>query len=78
MKLAVFVDGCFWHSCPKHRTKPANNAAFWRKKLAANKARDRRVTRTLRRMGWRVLRIWEHELARRNETRLLKRIRFAH
>ena len=77
LKLAVFVDGCFWHSCPKHRTKPANNAAFWRKKLAANKARDRRVTRTLRRMGWRVLRIWEHELARRNETRLLKRIRFA-
>ena len=75
LKLAVFVDGCFWHSCPKHRTKPANNAAFWRKKLAANKARDRRVTRTLRRMGWRVVRIWEHELARKNETRLLKRIR---
>ena len=71
LKLAVFVDGCFWHSCPKHRTKPANNAAFWRKKLAANKARDRRVTRTLRRMGWRVVRIWEHELARKNEERLV-------
>ncbi|MBI5821849.1 MAG: very short patch repair endonuclease [Verrucomicrobia bacterium] len=75
LKLAVFVDGCFWHSCPKHRTKPANNAAFWRKKLAANKARDGRVTRTLRRMGWRVVRIWEHELARKNETRLLTRLR---
>ncbi|MFA5191443.1 MAG: very short patch repair endonuclease [Verrucomicrobiia bacterium] len=75
LKLAVFVDGCFWHSCPKHRTKPANNAAFWRKKLAANKARDRQVTRTLRRMGWRVVRVWEHELARKNETRLLARLR---
>ena len=75
MKLAVFVDGCFWHSCPKHATKAANNAAFWRKKLAANKARDRRVTRTLRRLGWRVVRIWEHELARKNEARLLGRLR---
>ena len=75
MKLAVFVDGCFWHSCPKHPTKAANNAAFWRKKLAANKARDRRVTRTLRRLGWRVVRIWEHELARKNEARLLGRLR---
>ncbi|MCX6901571.1 MAG: DUF559 domain-containing protein [Verrucomicrobia bacterium] len=75
MKLAVFVDGCFWHSCPKHGTKPANNAAFWRKKLSANKARDRRVTRTLRRLGWRVVRIWEHELARKNETRCVEKIR---
>jgi DNA mismatch endonuclease (patch repair protein) len=73
-RVAVFVDGCFWHGCPKHRTKPANNTAFWRRKLAANKARDRRVTRTLRRMGWRVVRIWEHELARRNESRLAVKI----
>jgi DNA mismatch endonuclease (patch repair protein) len=54
-----------------------NNAAFWRAKLAANKARDRRVTRTLRRMGWRVLRIWEHELARKDNGRVLRRIRKA-
>jgi len=73
MKLAVFVDGCFWHSCPKHATKPANNAAFWRKKLSANKARDRRVTRTLRRLGWRVVRIWEHEL--RDAERCVGKIR---
>ncbi|MBI5397107.1 MAG: DNA mismatch endonuclease Vsr [Verrucomicrobia bacterium] len=73
-RLAVFVDGCFWHSCPKHRTKPANSAAFWRKKLTANKARDRRVTRTLRRLGWRVVRIWEHELERKNEARLAKKL----
>ena len=64
LKLAVFVDGCFWHGCPKHCNQPANNRAFWRRKLAANRARDRLVTRTLRRRGWRVLRIWEHELAR--------------
>ena len=73
LKLAVFVDGCFWHSCPKHRTKPANNAAFWRKKLAANQARDRRVTRALRRMGWRVVRLWEHEL--RDIEQCLEKIR---
>lgn len=45
LRAAVFVDGCFWHGCPLHATKPKNNAAFWRKKLAANQARDRLVTR---------------------------------
>ncbi len=70
LRLAVFVDGCFWHGCRLHGTKPRNNAAFWRKKFAANKARDRLVTRTLRQNGWRVLRIWEHELARKREARL--------
>jgi DNA mismatch endonuclease (patch repair protein) len=76
-RLAVFVDGCFWHACPKHATTPASNRAFWRRKFAANKTRDRLVTRTLRRDGWRVLRIWEHELARKNEARLLKRMHCA-
>jgi len=74
LRVAVFVDGCFWHGCPRHATKPRNNAAFWRKKLAANKARDLLVTRTLRRAGWRVLRIWEHELARKHAARLIQRI----
>jgi DNA mismatch endonuclease (patch repair protein) len=74
LRLAVFVDGCFWHGCPRHATKPKNNRAFWRRKLAANKARDRLVSRTLRRAGWRVLRIWEHELARKNEARLIVRL----
>jgi DNA mismatch endonuclease, patch repair protein len=73
-KLAFFVDGCFWHGCPKHETKPKNNRVFWHRKLSANKKRDRLVTRTLRRSGWRVLRIWEHELTRKNEARLLRRI----
>jgi DNA mismatch endonuclease (patch repair protein) len=59
LRLAVFVDGCFWHACPIHATKPQNNAAFWRRKLAANQARDRQVNRALRAAGWRVLRIRE-------------------
>jgi len=74
LKLAIFVDGCFWHGCPKHETKPKNNRAFWRRKFSRNKKRDVLVTRTLRLAGWRVLRIWEHELAKKNEAHLLRRI----
>ena len=66
-RLAIFVDGCFWHGCRKHCKTPAGNHAFWKKKLAANKARDRRVNRVLRKDGWRVVRIWEHDLAKRAE-----------
>jgi DNA mismatch endonuclease (patch repair protein) len=77
LRLAVFVDGCFWHGCPRHGTRPSNNRVFWRKKLAGNQARDRLVTRTLRRQGWRVLRIWEHELSRKGEARLIWRLRQA-
>jgi DNA mismatch endonuclease (patch repair protein) len=73
----VFVDGCFWHACPRHATQPKGNAAFWRAKPARNQARDRLVTRTLRKAGWRVLRIWEHELAQKNEAKLLKRVQKA-
>jgi DNA mismatch endonuclease (patch repair protein) len=61
-RLVVFVDGCFWHGCPRHGTWPRGNAAFWREKFRRNRARDRRDTRRLRREGWRVLRLWEHEL----------------
>ena len=74
LRLAVFVDGCFWHGCPRHATQPATNRAFWQKKLARNRARDRVVNRTLRQRGWIILRIWQHELTRRNEPRLLLRI----
>jgi DNA mismatch endonuclease (patch repair protein) len=74
LKLAVFVDGCFWHACPKHMTKPKNNREFWQKKLAGNKTRDQLVSQTLRRAGWRVLRIWEHELAKKNLVRLARRL----
>jgi DNA mismatch endonuclease, patch repair protein len=69
------VDGCFWHGCPIHATQPKTNAEFWETKIARNIARDLLVNRTLRRAGWRVLRIWGHELTRKNEPRLLARLR---
>lgn len=72
LRLAVFVDGCFWHGCPRCYSEPKSNRAFWRRKIAANKKRDHLVTRTLRKAGWRVLRIWEHDLAKRSETRIRK------
>jgi len=81
-RTAVFVDGCFWHGCPRHGTEPKGNAAFWKRKFARNVARNRRVNRALRRAGWRVFRIWEHALRqatkdKMQESRLLKRIRRA-
>ena len=74
-RIAVFVDGCFWHCCPEHGSMPANNRPFWEKKLSQNKLRDQRVIKELRSKGWRVLRIWEHELCPKNEKRLLARFR---
>lgn len=76
-RVAVFVDGCFWHGCPRHGHTPRSRITYWASKLARNKLRDRFVRRTLQRRGWRVLRIWEHELTRKNESRLLRQIRSA-
>ena len=59
LKLAVFVDGCFWHGCTRCKYLPRTNTAFWRNKIETNKQRDRRVTGRLRRKGWNVIRIWE-------------------
>ena len=73
-RVAVFVDGCFWHGCPKHSSVPATNRAFWLRKLTANSVRDLLVNRTLRGLGWQVVRIWEHELARKNEKKLMRRM----
>jgi len=75
-RLALFVDGCFWHGCPKHCKIPAGNRAFWKEKFAANKARDRRVNRELRKIGWKVVRIWEHDLAKRGAV-IIRRIQSA-
>jgi DNA mismatch endonuclease (patch repair protein) len=75
-RLALFVDGCFWHGCPKHCKTPAGNREFWKKKFAANMARDRRVNRELRKLGWRVMRIWEHDLDRRGRT-VVRRVQAA-
>ena len=75
-KIAVFVDGCFWHGCPRHRRIPKSRVAFWKGKLARNAQRDRAVTRSLRAAGWKVLRIWECAL-QKNPLSCLKRIQKA-
>jgi DNA mismatch endonuclease, patch repair protein len=60
-RIAIFVDGCFWHGCPKHAVAPKSNAEWWRSKLEANVVRDRRNDATLREAGWIVVRAWEHD-----------------
>jgi DNA mismatch endonuclease (patch repair protein) len=61
-RLAVFVDGCFWHGCPRHCRIPASASTYWQPKITRNKLRDRTVRRSLREQGWNVYRIWEHSL----------------
>ena len=61
-KVAVFVDGCFWHGCPEHYVPPRTRREFWQQKLAGNVSRDREQTQQLEVSGWRVLRFWEHEV----------------
>ena len=60
-KVAVFLDGCFWHGCPTHHTKSATNAAFWAEKVEKNRARDLETNHLLSEAGWTVIRVWEHE-----------------
>src|SRR5262245_51945914 len=72
-RVAVFVDGCFFHGCPDHYVRPRSSCAFWAEKLAANVRRDIDQTRELERLGWRVCRIWEHEVFE-NPSRVAKRI----
>ena len=61
-RVAVFIDGCFWHGCPEHYVPPRSRVAFWATKLAGNVARDQRQTHVLEQAGWRVVRLWEHEV----------------
>lgn len=60
-KVAVFLDGCFWHGCPQHHTQAATNARYWADKVANNRARDAETDERLTQAGWRVVRVWEHE-----------------
>lgn len=62
LKLVVFADGCFWHGCPRHGRVPGDNNDYWAAKLARNRARDRTVSRSLRKKRYVVVRVWEHEL----------------
>jgi DNA mismatch endonuclease (patch repair protein) len=76
-RLTVFADGCFWHCCPKHGRLPKSNRRFWRRKLSTNERRDKLVNQMLRDLGWRVLRIWEHDLALKRQMQLVRRIQKA-
>jgi DNA mismatch endonuclease (patch repair protein) len=73
-RVIVFVDGCFWHGCPRCGNVPSVNRPYWAAKISGNMARDKERTRALRRQGYRVLRLWEHELRERPE-RCVERIR---
>ena len=69
-RVAVFVDGCFWHYCPEHGQLPAANREFWRAKLEGNRSRDHLVNGQLEKEGWTVIRIWEHERIERGVARV--------
>lgn len=73
-RVALFVDGCFWHGCPRHGRTPGTRVEYWRPKLARNARRDRSVTRTLRKNSWTVVRVWECGLQQSGERRVAARI----
>lgn len=62
-RVAVFVDGCFWHGCPEHASWPKRNGDWWRQKIDGNRRRDRDTDARLAEAGWRIIRVWEHEPA---------------
>ena len=77
-KVAVFLDSCFWHYCPRHRDLPITNGAAWRTKLEGNRRRDSRVSRALRGEGWIVLRVWSHEFVARPDAAIRRVVRALH
>lgn len=74
-RVVVFVDGCFWHACPKHATRPKINQAWWTAKLAENRQRDRQTDRDLAAAGWSVFRVWEHERPSTAANRIARTVR---
>ena len=77
-RLAIFIDGCFWHGCPRCYRLPEDNRPYWRKKVMSNRVRDRRNARRLRAKGWKVLRFWEHALRdEKGRTRALSKLKRA-
>ena len=74
-RLAIFVDGCFWHGHDCRNTKPKSNVTFWQSKLEYNKLRDKNITQTLRQHGWNVIRVWECELRGATSKRKLNQIK---
>ncbi|WP_082607195.1 very short patch repair endonuclease [Lysobacter sp. Root983] len=76
-RIAVFVDGCFWHGCPQHGTLPKNNAEWWQRKIEGSIARDRDTTARLELSGWQVIRVWEHEPLKDTADRIALAVRRA-
>lgn len=74
-RLCIFVDGCFWHGCPQHFKPPKTNTAWWLEKVEDNRSRDRRKTQELEARGWRVLRVWEHELEEEGNIEAVAKVR---
>lgn len=73
-KVSVFIDGCFWHGCSKHFAAPKTNSAWWNEKISANRERDAKQARLLRQRGWRVLRVWEHQISPEAVRRVITRV----
>ena len=74
-RVAVFVDGCFWHGCPEHYKRPMFNQKYWDKKLEGNKERDRKNDVELVNLGWKVLRFWAHEIVKESKREIMRRIK---
>ena len=72
-KISIFIDGCFWHGCAKCSRKPTSNLTYWRAKILRNRVRDRRNNQLLRKRGWTVIRIWEHDI--KSEKKISKLLR---
>ena len=72
-KVALFIDGCFWHGCPRCYTPPKSTRAYWRRKVVTNRERDRYQTAALKKRGWRVVRMWEHQISDKPESVALRR-----
>lgn len=75
VKVAIFVDGCFWHGCPKHGTQAKANAEFWKTKIRQNQERDIGTSEYLKKAGWKVIRIWEHQDPNKASKKIYKIVR---
>lgn len=73
-KIALFVDGCFWHKCPRCFREPGTNAKFWELKINSNVKRDKLINHLLKKQGWKVIRIWEHTIRKRNLKNIFNKI----
>lgn len=75
-KTVIFLDSCFWHNCPKHGYLPKSNLKYWKKKIERNKQRDKEVNQYYKKEGWKVMRIWEHEIQKNPEKSIGKIVKF--